>query len=218
MTPLSMIPWQKIRKPSPELFAAHAAGELEGDPALAPVKEQVERWLAEHPDDRLPGNEGRLLDDLWKETKPPEPDARAFAVILDCLQALPVPPETTRPFWARAVAWLGATAAAVWLAFFFWPKPPVATIDDDGADSAPRVIAVVAFPVATSGEIEILSVEGSDTASLVIGQPVHGPIELLAPGEVTLTSVQPAARDNMLPRIHQSHETPMIWARVESEP
>jgi hypothetical protein len=211
-----MIPWQKTRKPSPELFAAHAAGELDGDPALAPVKEHVERWLSDHPGDRPPVGDSRLLDDLWKETRPAEPDAGAYTAILERLQALPAP--AGRSYWVRALAWLGATAAAAWLAFSFWPEAPRPRVEDELTRPQPAVAAIVPFPVATSGEVEILSVDGSDTASLVIGQPVHGPIELLAPGEVTLTSVQPAASDNMLPRVHQSHETPMIWARVESEP
>lgn len=212
-----MTPWQKTRKPRPELLAAYAAGELDADPALASLKEQVERWLTEHPDDRPPVEGDRLLDDVWKETRPSEPSAGGYAMILDHLHKVPAPRPARRPIWAQAIAWLGAAAAAAWLAFTFWPESPLAD-DNDAIDKPPRVAAVVPFPVATSGEIEILSVEGSDTASLVIGQPVHGPIELLAPGEVVLTSVQPAASDNMLPRVHQSHETPMIWARVESEP
>ncbi|MBM4067557.1 MAG: hypothetical protein FJ271_01225 [Planctomycetes bacterium] len=210
-----MTPWQKTRKPSPELFAAHAAGELDGDAALAPVKEHVERWLIEHPEDRHPADASRLLDDLWKETRPAEPGAGGYKAILERLYAVPVPRGW--PLWSRAAAWLSATAAAVWLAMTFWPEAPL-PVADKPADPLPGVVAVVPFPVATSGEIEILSVEGSDTASLVIGQPVHGPIELLAPGEVILTSVEPAASDNMLPRVHESHETPLIWARVESEP
>lgn len=106
-----------------------------------------------------------------------------------------------------------ATAAAVWLAFALFSTPHT---DSARTDTAPPA----AFLVASSDEIEILSVDGAATSSLVVGQvPVQGSLELLSPGDVTLTSVQPAEGDNMMPRVHlKGHETPLIWARVDSEP
>jgi hypothetical protein len=66
-------------------------------------------------------------------------------------------------------------------------------------------------------EVEILRVEGADTGTLVVGAlPVHGPLELADPGEVTVTSIEPDARDQMVPVI-RSTGRPMIWARLDSE-
>jgi hypothetical protein len=45
---------------------------------------------------------------------------------------------------------------------------------------------------------------------------VHGPLELADPGEVTVTSIEPDARDQMVPVI-RSTGRPMIWARLDSE-
>jgi hypothetical protein len=75
------------------------------------------------------------------------------------------------------------------------------------------------FPVATASEVTILRVEGSDTETLVVGTlPVHGPLELALPGEVSLTSVQPDAHDNMVPRVLlRGPSRPMIWARLDTE-
>jgi hypothetical protein len=96
--------------------------------------------------------------------------------------------------------------------------------------SAPEVKPIVTLPaavipdesyevlsVATMDEVEILRVEGADTGTLVVGAlPVHGPLELADPGEVTVTSIEPDARDQMVP-VMRSTGRPMIWARLESE-
>jgi len=75
------------------------------------------------------------------------------------------------------------------------------------------------FSVAAAHEVEILNVDGADTPTLVVGElPVQGPLVLAAPGEVTVTSVQPAARDNMVPEVNvQGPRRPMIWARAETD-
>ncbi len=76
------------------------------------------------------------------------------------------------------------------------------------------------FPVATAAEIAILRVEGADTHTLVVGElPVHGPLVLAGPGEVALTSVQPDARDQMMPHIRlDGPGRPLIWAAEATEP
>jgi hypothetical protein len=73
--------------------------------------------------------------------------------------------------------------------------------------------------VAAAHEVEIMNVEGADTQSLIVGElPVKGPLELAAPGEVTVTSVQPAARDKMMPEVYvQGPGRPMIWATLKTD-
>ncbi len=80
------------------------------------------------------------------------------------------------------------------------------------ADDAP-------FPVATEQEVVILRVDGADTGTLVVGLlPLHGPLELAGPGDVTLTSAEPAQRDNLVAELHDMGSgRPIIWARAEAE-
>jgi hypothetical protein len=119
-------------------------------------------------------------------------------------------------YWGRIAGLLALTAAALWLALSLLPGP-------DGNQKAslvdPADDANEALPVALAEEIEILSVEEKDAPSLVVGElPVRGPLELLAPGEMDVTSVQPADRDNMVPDYpRQGPATPMIWAHLDSE-
>src|SRR5262249_61506287 len=115
------------------------------------------------------------------------------------------------PGWVAGI--LAMTAAALWLTLTL-TNSPEAIRNDDGDP----VREIVPFVVATAEEIEILSVEGADHPSLAVGEmPVHGPLELLAPGEMTVTSVQPDARDNMTPVFSQGPDTPMIWAPLVAQ-
>ncbi len=223
-----MSQWEK-GKPRPELFAAYADGELERDPALWPFRQEVEHWLAEHPEDLDQVHGNRPLEELWDETSPAEPAPGSWAVVLERLQSLPLETSRRRGLrWGALVAALGTMAAAVLLVAFLWPEPlwPEPRPQQIGlaakVDNPPAVVPspLEIYLVASSAEIEILSVEGADTHSLVVGQmPVQGPLELLAPGEVTVTSVQPAASDNMFPDVRlKGPATPMIWARVDTEP
>ncbi len=75
------------------------------------------------------------------------------------------------------------------------------------------------FPVASESEVVILHVDGADAGTLVVGElPLQGPLELVGPGEVTFSSVQPAQRDNMLPEVYANGPgRPIVWARAENE-
>jgi hypothetical protein len=74
------------------------------------------------------------------------------------------------------------------------------------------------FPVATEGEVEIVRVEGEAAEALVVGTPpVEGPLVLAGPGDVSLTSVQPARPDNMMPDVQLDGPTPMIWAPMAGD-
>ena len=72
------------------------------------------------------------------------------------------------------------------------------------------------FPIARQDEVEILHIDGDDLASVVVGRlPLVGAIELAEPGEVEVTSLQPAHGDNMTPMVPRGR--PMIWAKLETE-
>jgi hypothetical protein len=166
-----------------------------------------------HPSyDELPDpDEARPLRQLWHETTPPEPARATWHRVLSDLTA--TQRQLVRTRRRRRLAMALATAAALLLvvggvARLFGPHVPVAPVE----------VAEV-LPVAAGDEVVVLRVEGADTQTLVVGQlPVHGPIELADPGDVVLTSLQPDARDNMVPRVSlDGPRRPMIWAPVAAE-
>ncbi len=162
----------------------------------------------------------RRLAQLWNDTTPPEPPAAVWDDLATQLAALP-PAKAGRgrwlPRWTAALVAVAATVAlALWLG---WGRSDAPRVAQDRPMPAPAPAPVEAYPVATADEVVILRVEGEDTQTLVVGElPLHGPMELAGPGEVALTSVQPDARDRMLPDVRiGGAQRPMIWARIAAE-
>lgn len=203
--------------PSPkwnEILAGYADGEFEGRDELAPLKQRVENWLARHPETRAELNRLRQLKQLWRETTPPSPPPEAWLKMLAELEAVP-PRSSGAGKWRQLAAGFAAAVACIALAVsIWWINRPTATqsIAVDDEETQP-------FVVAAAHEVEIMNVEGADTHTLIVGElPVKGPLELVVPGEVTVTSVQPAARDNMMPEVYfQGPGRPMIWAKLETD-
>jgi hypothetical protein len=213
--------------PSPELLAAYADGELDGDDRCGAVRRRLEAWLAEYPDAAAALDAQRRVAEWFRATATPDPPEAAWTAMAAKLHALP-PGAGGRIRPGRRLAWLaalGATAAAgLWLALTLLapsedrqvaqhqpPKPLTRGVTPPSPD------AVEVLPVATAAEVEILSVQGEDTASVVVGElPVQGLLQLLQPGELTLTSVQPTP-DRMVPEVRTSGRAPMIWAPVDDE-
>jgi anti-sigma factor RsiW len=197
--------------PGPELLAAYFDGEFEGRDDLAPLRQRLESWLGSNPRARAELAEYRRLRHLWLETTPPEPDAAAWDNARVRLEACGTRPRSLAPGRGRANSWKITAfltgAAAVLLTALFFTDHATAPEDDSP------------FPVASAQEVVILQVEGADTGTLVVGElPVQGPLDLVGPGDVTLTSVQPAKGDNMVPEVHIAGSgRPIIWARAESE-
>ena len=195
-------------RPRPEWLAAYLDGELDRE-----ARKKVEDWLDEDPAARADLEGQHRLLKTWRETTPAEPAPAAWSVLLSKLEKAPrQSPKPWRlwssPGWVAGI--LAMTAAALWLTLILTNSPE--SIRNDDGDP---VREIVPFVVATAEEIEILSVEGADHPSLAVGEmPFRGPgpLELLAPGEMTVTSVQPDARDNMTPVVTQGPDTPMIWA------
>jgi anti-sigma factor RsiW len=202
-----------------EILAAYADGEFEGRDDLAVLKQRVEDWLARHPEARAELARIRELKQLWQETTPPSPSSGAWQAALRKLANAPATLPPTRSRWRRSLGVATALAACialvVTLEILQRPAPP---------PTAPPQEPVVLddelpFPVAAAHEVEILNVEGADTHTLVVGElPLQGTLELASPGDVTVTSVEPAARDNMMPEIHlQGPGRPMIYARLDDD-
>jgi hypothetical protein len=208
-----------------EILAAYADGEFEGRDDLALLKQRVESWLKSHPEAHAELAQYRRLKQLWVETTPPEPTPAEWRAVLAAIEARrtaeleprprlsPWSPRTWRIVAAVAVPVAACLAlAVVWSLRFSSNVKPIVTAPAHVLPESYEVLSV-----ATMDEVEILRVEGADTGTLVVGAlPVHGPLELADPGEVTVTSIEPDARDQMVPVI-RSAGRPMIWARLDSE-
>jgi anti-sigma factor RsiW len=198
-----------------EILAAYADGEFEGRDDLALLKQRVENWLTTNPEARAELATIRQLKQAWHDTVPPSPDSQVWAPMLAALECMPRRTTGVRASWRRTVGIASAVAATIALAFTIWwsqrtiTEPAHASI---AAEDLP-------FSVAQAHEVEILNVDGADTHTLVVGElPLNGSLELAGLGDVTVNSVQPAARDNMLPDVHvRGPGRPMIWARLDTD-
>jgi hypothetical protein len=213
--------------PSPELLAAYLDGELEGNPAGERLRQRVETWLAGHPQAAAELDDLRRLKQLWQATTPADPGEAAWSVALGRLEATlssepagAAPRRHSRHLLAWVAGIFGASAAAIWLWLSMLGASPGSVPPAAPRQILPEQLAEVEpFPVATADEVEIVSVAGQDTGTVVVGQlPVGEPMVLAGPGEVSLTSVCPAPPDNMLPDVLMGEQRkPMIWARLEHE-
>lgn len=198
-----------------EILAAYADGEFEGRDDLALLKQRVENWLASNPEARGELARIRQLKQLWQDTTPETPDKQAWAPMLAALESMPRRTVSAGRSWRFTAAWAAAAAAALAAVTLIWwtqrtlPQTALAPVAEED----------MPFSVARADEVEILNVEGADTHTLVVGElPLKGLLELAGLGDVIVNSVQPAARDNMLPEVHVNGPgRPMIWARLETD-
>ncbi len=223
-----MIAWRgDDPPPTPEQLAAYADGELDGRPECAALRQHIEAWLAHHPEADAEVEAQRRLAQLWQASSPPEPSEAAWNDVLAQLEqhaaTRPAAPARLGLFGKRALAAgvVAASAAAVWLTLA-WLKPPaggeVARQGPPRPEVRPQPVPprpaprdVEPFPVATADEVEILSIQGADTGTLVVGEPpVRGPLVLVAQGEVEVTRAEPEVRMG-------SAGPPMIWAPLANE-
>lgn len=194
-------------KPSPELLAAFADGELDARDDAAPVRAKLEAWLDKNPHAQAELLANTRLKKLFDRTRPAAPSSQAWRETLDRIHNHPVPPAArTSPSAAWFLGGAAAAACLLWavlLAGSYWRAAPETEV----------------FAVATDNDVEILHVEGDAIDGLVVGMlPLNGVLQMAEPGEVAVTSVTPARRDNMLPTVHiEGPRRPMIWAKLEGE-
>jgi hypothetical protein len=212
-----MMPPECDWTPSSELLAAYADGEFEGRDDLTSLRQRLEDWLLVHPEAQVELGEYRRLRQAWLDTTPAEPSPAAWEGVLEGIRAGQANPAPGRAGWSwwpvLSASVLAASVACLVLVAAFGsarvdaPIAPPLFVEEDAV-----------FPVATANEVVILRVEGGDENTLVVGElPLQGPLELVGPGDVTLTSVQPDARDNMVPHFVSGPGRPMFWARLETD-
>jgi hypothetical protein len=193
--------------PTPQLLAAYVDGEL--GPA---DRTAVEAWLRDHPEARATVESQRRLLRLWQAATPADPGPAAWDAILARVEkaaaGLPAAPAGGRRLAGalRLTAGLGAVAAALLLAVAlsnpFRPRT-----------AAP---AVQPLPVATSTDVEILSIEGDDVGALVVGEPpVQGSMTLASSNDVT---VDHTGRDVQIVRPTPEHYRPAGRRHEDSPP
>jgi hypothetical protein len=227
-----MISWKGDEEPAPtpEQLAAYADGELDGRPEWEPLRRRIEAWLARHPEAADDLEAQRRLRRLCRATTPPEPSEAAWSHVLARLQQLPRTPAGGAPgrpgyglrFAAWAVAALAATAAAVWLSLALLRPaggPELVRQAPRGPErrevpfKVPRPVPVEVepFAVATGDEVEVLSIKGADTSTLVVGElPFSGPMVLVQAGEVEVQRVERDVRMG-------STGPPMVWMPLEGD-
>jgi hypothetical protein len=212
-----MMPEPEDWSPDPALLAAYFDGELDGRPELAPLRRRLEVWLDVHPEAREVLADYQRLAQLWHYTSPPDPGAAAWKRLKARVAAAPARRLALRGWAVALLATAAGVALVVWIGLTDRPTPKSALIRPVPPRPTPEAVEV--FPVATAAEVVILRVEGADTQTLVVGElPVHGPLELLGPGEVALMRVSPDTRDQMLPHVRmKGPHRPLIWARADAE-
>jgi anti-sigma factor RsiW len=154
------------------------------DGELVPAdRAAVDAWLRDHPEARADVDGQRRLQRLWEQAAPPDPGAVAWAGILARIETAAARPAVARrpggrlASALRLAAGLASIAAVLLVALsltgLFTPRRPPPP--------------VVPLPVASTGDVEILSMDGGDLGALVVGEPpVKGPLTLASADEVTV--------------------------------
>ena len=193
-------------KPTPEQLAAFGDGELTG-----PDYDRVAAYLAGHPEAQTELADWRRLEQLLRATVPADPTEAAWRRVLDAVGSEPRSRPARRSPTARAVVAVAVAACLALTILLFRGRTP-------SAKDSKLPVDVEVLEVATADEIQILHVEGRDTATIVVGEmPLTGELTLADAGEIEVTSVQPAIRDRMMPVVHVEGRRPMIWARMDMD-
>jgi hypothetical protein len=196
--------------PTPERLAAYADGELHG-----PERDAVEAWLERSPQARAEVEAFRHLACHCRRTVAAEPSPDAWDKALHRLhtalerapRSLPSPRPARRPLVAAIAA-----AAAVLVVFLtgrgLWtplPGRPPTIVN-------PTIVNLTGpLDLADARDVEIISMDGEDTRTLLVGRPpVHDALLLAGPGDVTLVGIEPV--DGIIPGLRHNGPTPMIVA------
>jgi hypothetical protein len=189
----------KPDSPSPELLAAYADDELG-----TKDRENVETWLAGHPEASAHIEALHEMGQLWQETQPDEPDDSAWEAVLsgieNGLKKTKAPAATrqetkratNRISWASMLIRVASAAAAILLLMALDRMSP-----QEPSLSGP----IEPWPLASSDDVDIISMHGRDTGLLVVGEPpLREPLALASAGDVFVESVHPD-EDGMVPYV-----------------
>ena len=178
----------------PELLAAYADGEL----PPAEVR-RVEAWLARHPEAQADVEAQRRLARLLDETTAPLPADEQWADVLARVESeLALPRARSRRLLIALAAI--AAAAVVLLALALRHPPAGSRTPNDGPAEEP-------WPVASADDVQILSMDGRDRGTLVVGEPpVNESLELMAEDEIVVSDVQPD-RHGRRPQLYVSEDS-----------
>ncbi len=159
--------WKDPMEPTPEQLAAYADGQLHG-----PDRDRVEGWLSRHGEAAAEVESYRRLAQLWETTSAPEPPLAAWDRTLDRIKdRMPGKRRSLFGLSWGGLGGLGAVAAAVLVVLLARPFGPKPQLVDPGEELTQEV----PFPVATPGDVTIISMDVGDVDCLVVGQP---PVEI----------------------------------------
>lgn len=160
--------------PCAERLAEYYEGSLD-----SAQRQQVETWLADHPEVASDFIALQQMQRLFQAAAPAEPSESAWAAARDRIeQGLIHPGAGVKSF--RSGWWAAAVVAGVGILWMVQGRPtPVAL---------PEVVE--AFPVASTEDVEITSVDAAGSRALLVGAaPVQAPIVLMVAGDARLKSV-----------------------------
>jgi hypothetical protein len=207
--------WKRSNpEPTPEQLAAWADGEMERADA-----ERIEAWLLAHPSAACEALAGRRITRLYHEQPLTEPSDRAWQMTLAAIEeGLAHPRVPVRPRWPlRLVLGLTAVAAVVAgmvLARSLWtekaPDQPLPGVVENKAIEPTTPEDDEPFPVATVGEVNILSIDAADADRVAMGQPLFGTFEIAGPEDIEIVEMEPHPEDGRMPRLQRGPEVPMI--------
>ena len=195
LNPTSGIPAQEFRGPDNGLSPRDA--------------ESFHEWLHKHPESVAEFHALTHFVEFWRKKALPEPTATAWDCALGKIemrlaqpQPRPLPPARSLLFrTGLGLAAASLTAALVWRLLLPVSGPP-ATVT--------AVAEEEPYPVATSDEITIVTMDPRESRSLVVGlPPIPGDLEWASFEDVTLEATKPNA-DNQVPEMHKGGTKPMI--------
>lgn len=202
--------------------------------------EQVEQWLASHSEGADSLEEYRQLDEQWQQATPDAPTQSQWDRIWEqAEEQIPDRPRISWPRGShRSLFWgmVGTVAAMILvvLGLTLWKPPvpepeafPTATDDDvvieaiHPGDQVALVTGRIApeatlraeteYAVVEPDDVEVVSMDASDTEAIVVGAPpVPGPFVLAAHDDITLDHLE-AHADGMMPDFYVTEEgSPML--------
>jgi hypothetical protein len=200
-----------------ELLAAYADGELDDATRAA-----VEAWLDDHPEAQAELETqfrfSRQNTEMWQASAPPSPGEfswlrtvrRVHTALTDPATRADVAAEPVRTGrrWLRRAA-VAVAAAAVLMA--------VATFLPDGGDTDPGSPNAddAVWVVAADNDVDIESIQDTDTELLVVGQPpLTGPIVWASAGEVQFEKAVPTNDGKMPQMMTVEPNMPMVVVSV----